>query len=1175
MVSLLLFCTMPPLDELLYTKNNNNNNFLCASLLTVSIMSEKASALPKCSFTSPPPSLHSSVPNSSKCTEAEFSQQAVRFYHFYPNLHSSQTAINANIGILLLLLFSSIERDLCDDEPVLLIFAKERIRGRQAILPDSRDHRNITNRQTIEKMSTSSGVAASPLVPDDASDTPKVLFKKQILKLGLDGSSLPRLVVVTENNLYICLPSGGITRTIAIARIERVTLCPREDVVNDEHGANENIENGEASAAAASASEKNGGEGGSDRDAAPPPAPNQAKKDRAKSPGSLFASMFSRGKSTEAKKSTNPHNRGYREDVDETHPVSPTSDAPPTQQRRGSSSVSSTGSTSSSGGAAADASPTPPSSAWAVIVTVGIAFEAPLALQLLRYDDGVDFVTALRASSNISVNAVFNTPYEDGPTNAAGQPLFTPPPRRADPIVPRVLERDGEVEGGVEARHGDAGKKRAKVGGTDEVAKAKPVGKEEEMVELSPSSPRSASVASTLPTPSHKERSGTRANGNEENTSVEREAASQLRGETHAQEVASPPSARPPHPTSSTPRSSPSSSKASRVHTTEPSIVNPPWEDGMQRDMSVPVVVLTPLQEPAPSAPGASTQLQSLSLQEQEQQPHEALSESRKSPTISSVTPWLATASEPEGRTPSPLRAAPQREAPRPPLQSLASSSPPPVAAVPSSAFPMTNAAPAPAAEEDTLRALRVEEEQQEERPQGAPEGKPPALAAKPRAEAKTPSTWETIRDGEAHSARPDLFSSAYAPASASLLSSAAATATTPAATSESRQRAASENQRFYAEKNEAVPPVHLGALQAELAEQSETVARLRHSLQAQETLLLELAEVKKEVRHLRTTLAERDAQCAEWQAAYTHAEEHVGRLRREQEHVLAAQEEKLRRAHREELEAVQAAFEEYDTRMTSFVEQLQRDHREAAAQWQHERRTLHHQLEEVLQQEEAAERSRAVTEAAAWEAQQQQQQQRQRQRQPSPHSSVMPADAASYLDQGAGYAPSSRTPPDGNADAHEHARDRVQEKLDAYVAQRQRRRQTVATPPLPASATSAPWTSPRPRHAAATSPWPQPRSAVTAPAPPQLSSSTASPRVAFGAHQLFDNLIDSKEEDSSSAGVRSIARSAGAPQSRRREPRGDSLIQTPPSSSLEGPSECERVRRDAGGYIPHRRSFV
>ncbi|KPA78574.1 hypothetical protein ABB37_06174 [Leptomonas pyrrhocoris] len=431
-------------------------------------------------------------------------------------------------------------------------------------------------------MNSSSTHAGPPFSPHDAAAGNGVVFKKQVLKLGLDGSSLPRLVVVTEKNVYVCLPSGGITRTIAVACIERITLSPREDMVS-----------GDASDAT---------------DVAPPSSPNKAKKEPSRSPGSFFASVFSRGRGgakDSEKKSASRSRHRYEEDVDETHPASPKSAAPPTQQPGPSAALSSSDQQSSTGVSPAE---------WAVIATLGIASEAPLALQLLRVEDGVDFVAALRASPHISASAVFNVPDEDGPTNAMGELLFAPPARRADPIVPRVLERDADEKEGVTQKK--PGSDVAENTAVDEV-------------ELSPSSPRSTNVASPPPmtvsadveVPSLRVRNAGRVavrdavNGKNNNYNAE-EIAEKLRSggargqeagalhtREHASSHSSPPSSRSPPP----------SSKASSVHTAEE------------------VVTLTPVHAPTRPSPDATPQMQQQQQSQKAKEPPAAAATRGKS----------------------------------------------------------------------------------------------------------------------------------------------------------------------------------------------------------------------------------------------------------------------------------------------------------------------------------------------------------------------------------------------------------------------------------------------------------------------------------------------------------------------------------------------------------------
>lgn len=935
------------------------------------------------------------------------------------------------------------------------------------------------------------------MVPDDTSGRPDVVLKKHVLKLGMDGSSLPRLVVITAQNVYICLPSGGITRTVAIARIERVTLCPREDMLNDEHE-HDDEEDDEGGRSSSRSTECGGlGRESSAADAgttanSPPSSPGKQKARGSRSPRSFFSSLFSRGssagKSTEkVQASSRRRGRSGKEDVDEIHPASPVEK----QEQEGLPRRRQLSSHSSS------------SASWAAVVTLGIALEAPLALQLAHTDDGMDVVAALRASPNISDKAVFNIPDEEGPTNAAGELLFSTPSRREDPVVPRVLERENAV-------------------------KEDPQGPVEE-VELSPSSPRSTTAASAAvpyPQPSAAEKAVRESSGAGEENVEERptSGAEEEERDSLRQREALPAAStqlQPRHSSASSSSSSASvasSSKASSVHTAEPVPAVTTRDSEVRAAAAEPAIVLTPGAEVEP---------------------------------LSSNTTAAATA-EADGRTPSPLRAAPLREAPQPPLPSLSTTEESPEQP-PSSA--------------STRRMLQMN---------AADDGS---------GDRKARTAWEMIRDGEARAPQP--FADRSQPTSApspppartlrtpSHVDSSAMTAadvqqppryfaaaSAPAATDAPTERLQQQQQQQHhrvaavdvsspssAVVRASAAPVE--TLQAELAQQSETVARLRRSLQAQEALLLELSEVKMEVRSLRATLTERDAQCAEWQAAYTNAESHIGGLRREQQHLLAEQEERLRRAHRAELEAVQAAFEEYDTRMTGFVEQLQRDHREEAAQWQHERRTLHHQLEEMYRLQDGEERARAVAEASARKNQQ-------RRPSPSPPPSGV---AASYLDESRGRArgggAAARQPAGREDSIYERAQGRVQEKLNAHMVQRQHRANTASgnSNVAPASFTATP---------TPTSPWPQPRVAEPTPTSPPPQSTS---RIAFAAHHLFDKVED-------------VDKSAASFHTSRRDARGgDSLIQTPPSSStlMERPGDREPLKRGAaaGGYVPHRRSFV
>ncbi|KPI89965.1 hypothetical protein ABL78_0933 [Leptomonas seymouri] len=958
-------------------------------------------------------------------------------------------------------------------------------------------------------MSARSTTVGSPLTPGDASASPDVLFKKQVLKLGMDGSSLPRLVVVTESNVYICLPSGGVTRTIAIARIERVTLCPRQDISYEERDSS------------------------GDADGAHTPSPSHA-TEGASSASSLLVSVPSRGGSggrSSSKNSSRRHSRLYKKDEDETHPSPAQGDTPPAPPQDLGSMFLVGGRRSSTG----VSSPKPSAGEWAVVVTLGVAFEAPLALQLRHKEDGTGFVSALRASPQLSQKAVFNMPDEGRPTNALGEPLLSAPPRRADPTVPRVLERDGEGKGAKEIE-GDAGVM--------------------EEVELSPASRKSTSGEAAVKEDVKGDDSSCQAQGPLLKRRVD-ETGGQSSDTLHQPErVAS-------YTPSSSSRSSPTPPKASSVHAVEPATAVASSDEHVGRDASKPVALLTPLHEPTPTPRAAAQPVPPLQPQETTKEPPTAAT----APTNKFVS--MSSGAEPVGHTPSPLRAAPNREAPQPPLQPVTST------AAPSSTSLVTSLNASQHANSDPCRTLQMGDE-----------AVVPAVE-KPSDEKPVPTIWEAIRDSEARSSQlplpalPKVECHTQGGRSSWMVTDPAELHPLLAPAAPVSQHlpppvapSSVTTEDFFHERRPAdaqsspavLTPAHREPLHAELAGLPETAARLHRSLQAQEALLLE-------VRSLRATLAERDAQCAEWQAAYTHAEEHIGSLQREQEHLLAEQGEWLRCAHRKELEAVQAAFEEYDTRMTDFLGHLQREHREEAAQWQHERRTLHHQLEELLhQQEDGKQRARAVAEAAVLEARQR------RAQSPSLYPTPL-----SCLDHSLGSAADVRTSPAESVDAYENTRVRVQEKMEVYVAQRQRHKQATScppTPPAPSSFVPSPSPGPRgnrgsssavaaprasPPQQTPASPWPQPRSATeTAP------SSSSSPRIALGAHRLFDSRNNEDHE-----GMQSVAHPMATPPLRRRDPRGSSLIQTPPPPSSTKDCGREHVEPNNTSYNPHRRTFL
>ncbi|CAG9572478.1 conserved hypothetical protein [Leishmania major strain Friedlin] len=659
------------------------------------------------------------------------------------------------------------------------------------------------------------------------SPSPEVYFKKQVLKLGMDGTSLSRLVVVTDTHVYVCVPSGGITRAIAVRRIERVTLCSREDVGNDEDGddyAGWNAASGSA-----------GGAGSDD------PAMPSAK--------SFFASVFSpRGGIAGRASLQAPHH---------SHPDSGGGDAGGALAVR-SAAVGKTGCEVPASVAAGRRM---------TIVTLGIAREAALALQFYSGVDGEDFVAALRKASHISTAALFNLPAEEGPIDPAGR-LLPLSARCEDPVVPRVLKR-GAGDTNMGNHKPDAESIRAV-----------------EEVQLSP--PRSPRSPTAPPQPA-----------------------------AHR--------ALPPHD-----RSGSGNSDGSRGrHPSSRKSVNTavPGQAAQQKvgDRA------PPAPSPAVYAPAAE--------ETRWHSPPQALSRLQKS-TDSSPSAW---------RTPSPLRTAPHRKVPAPPSpapsQQLQLSAPPPLKTIRDPAIEGKGGGGSHNRGSSATESLR---DAASEPTRTTSQERLPRLIYATASSAMcegVPSCPEA--------AAPVSPTKAEAVPRRSLFADEldATQVVDPTASSLS---AAAPRTAFMATENGACDaPVHVGALQAELAAQSAAVARLQRSLQAHESLLIELADARADVRGLHATLAERNEQCEEWRSACSQAEQRATMLRHQHERMLAEQQERLRRAHHAELEAVQAAFEEYDARMSAFLEQLQQDHREEAVRWQRERRALLLQLHEQQRQQQ------------------------------------------------------------------------------------------------------------------------------------------------------------------------------------------------------------------------------
>ncbi|CBZ25601.1 conserved hypothetical protein [Leishmania mexicana MHOM/GT/2001/U1103] len=722
--------------------------------------------------------------------------------------------------------------------------------------------------ESTDQPAASQPAAAGAAATATTSPSPEVYFKKQVLKLGLDGTSLSRLVVVTNTHIYVCVPSGGITRAIAVRRIERVTLCPREDIGDDEDGGDHAGWNAALDSTAAA-----GGAGSDDR-TMPSADPHREKSK------SFFASVFSlRGDIAGRVNPQGPHN---------SHPDS----------ARSSADASPAASSRQRFSSAADKAEreVPASLAvlrWVTIVTLGIAHEASLALQFYSAVDGEDFVAALRKASHISTAAVFNLPKEEGPIDAAGR-LLSLPARCENPTVPRVLKREagdtnmGNHKPDTESRHA-----------VEEVQLSPP---------RSPRSPTAPSQPAAHPAlPSHNRSSIGNRDGSRGRRSSSRENVHTAVPGQAAQEGIG--DLAPPAPSTA--------------------VYAPPVEETLWR-----------------SPPQAVSRLQ----------------------TSMDGSPL-------EWRTPSPLRTAPHRKVPAPPRsppapsQQLELSAPPPLKIIQGPAIEGrggggsrkrgSNATQSlrDAASERTrttsqerlsrlIYATAASSATREEVPSY------PEAAAPVAAQQTSQGPWPRRRDGPR--AAPASRTKAEAIPRRSLFADELNTTQVVDPTASPLSAPAPRTASMVTEDGARDVPIHADALQAELEAQSATVARLQRSLQAHESLLIELADARADVRGLQVTLAERNDQCDEWRAACSQAEQRVSMLRRQQEGMLAEQQERLWRAHHAELEAVQAAFEEYDARMSAFLEQLQQDHREEAVQWQRERRTLLLQLHEQQRQQQA-----------------------------------------------------------------------------------------------------------------------------------------------------------------------------------------------------------------------------
>ncbi|CAC9480820.1 conserved hypothetical protein [Leishmania infantum JPCM5] len=693
--------------------------------------------------------------------------------------------------------------------------------------------------------------AAGAAAAATTSPSPEVYFKKQVLKLGMDGTSLCRLIVVTDTHVYVCVPSGGITRAIAVRRIERVTLCPREDVGDDDGDDHAGWDAASGSAAAAGGA----GSGGPTMPSAKP------QREKAKS---LFASVVSRRGDIAGRTNLQVPHHSHPDSADGDAggalAVSSTDASPAASSRQGASSAADKAGREVPASVAAGR--------WVTIVTLGIAQEAALALQFYSAVDGEDFVAALRKASHISAAAVFNLPAEEGSIDASGQ-LLSLPARCEDPVWPRVLKREaGDTNMG--NRKPDVESIRA----VEEVQLSPP---------RSPRSPTAPPQPTAHPTLLPHDRSGS---GNSDGSRGRR----------------------------------PSSRES--VHTAVPS-------QAVQQRIG----------DRAPPAPSPAVYAPTVE-ETRWHSPPQAPSRLQKS-TDGSPLAWS---------TPSPLRTAPHRKVPAPPpsvpSQQLQLSAPPPLKTIRGPVIEGRGGGGSHNRGSSATQSLR---DAANEPTRTTSQSRLPRLIF---ATASSSAMCEGVPSCP-KAAAPVSTTKAEAVPRRSLFADELGTAQVvdPAASSLS---AAAPRTAFMATEDGARDaPVHVDALQAELAAQSATVARLQRSLQAHESLLIELADARADVRGLQATLAERNEQCDEWQAACSQAEQRVSILRRQHERMLAEQQERLRRAHHAELEAVQAAFEEYDARMSAFLEQLKQDHREEEVQWQRERRVLLLQLHEQQRQQQ------------------------------------------------------------------------------------------------------------------------------------------------------------------------------------------------------------------------------
>lgn len=281
------------------------------------------------------------------------------------------------------------------------------------------------------------------------------------------------------------------------------------------------------------------------------------------------------------------------------------------------------------------------------------------------------------------------------------------------------------------------------------------------------------------------------------------------------------------------------------------------------------------------------------------------------------------------------------------------------------------------------------------------------------------------------------------------------------------------------------VPPVSPPLEDAAVhAEEGVSTTRLQQTLEAQEALLLELRNAKADLQNRTAALKICEEECQHWRAAFYRAQAEVNECKDQMADDLRKLEQRQKEQHQKELDAVRYAFEEYNASATEVIEKLRVELRDSSAQWQHERRTLNYHLDE-LQNRYNAVLSGTVNSKVS-------------------NGELGISDLGDSLRR---PAPSQIPLKEQNGGNDMELRQRVQEKLDSYAAQRLaqqrdngRRGQAIDTPH-------------RNRYIDPVRPWPTPpqhRSGPTAHSVIQWDLSPTSPSASkpmfFNRQQLFDD---------------------------------------------------------------------